>query len=147
MQRGTVLDNRVTNFAHSYIHRNPFLNSLHRCTQTDEFKFLADSIKAFKNYVDDAEILTWAKLMMISRNRGWCAACCFSLLAKGLLSVLNTSVPSFANGSIIVAFQFVSLPCNVIICLTSSWFSKLQTWPRAQISPSITSQEQTSFRK
>lgn len=65
----TVLDNRVTNSAHSFIHRNPFLNSIHRCTDRG-IQVLGQYNEAFENYVDDAEILTWAKLMMISRNRG-----------------------------------------------------------------------------
>lgn len=47
--------------------------------------------------------LTWAIQMMAERNLGCTAACVLRRAAMGLEMVLMASVPSFINGSIIVA--------------------------------------------
>lgn len=47
--------------------------------------------------------LTWAIQMMAARNLGCTAACVLRRAAMGLEMVLMASVPSFINGSIMVA--------------------------------------------
>lgn len=64
-------------------------------------------------------------LMMNWRNLGWRAACCLSLLAKGLLNVFKAKVPNFNNGNTIIT-RFLVFFRDLILQFSLAFITRAQ---------------------